>query len=184
MDAAQARTTKSDLLDRSESGPRISFGIRGLDDILYGGLSAGHLYLLEGTPGAGKTTIAMRLALSNLEAGRRVLYITLSESKQELLAVAASHGWDLGSRADLRAHATGRLAAPGASIFRFQSRRCRTGSAHRSHVQEGGRGASGGHRRRLALRASSAGPRQLPLPAADARAKEFLRGAEMYGAPD
>jgi circadian clock protein KaiC len=95
MDAAQARTTRSDLLDRSRSAPRISFGIGGLDDILQGGLPAGHLYLLEGTPGAGKTTIALRLALSICETGRRSLYITLSESKQELFAVAASHGWDL-----------------------------------------------------------------------------------------
>jgi circadian clock protein KaiC len=95
MDAAQARTSKPDRQDRSESAPRISFGISGLDDILHGGLSAGHLYLLEGTPGAGKTTIALRLALSNCGAGRRALYITLSESKQELLGVAASHGWDL-----------------------------------------------------------------------------------------
>jgi len=95
MDAAQGRTSKPDRQDRSGSAPRIPFGISGLDDILYGGLSAGHLYLLEGTPGAVKTTIALRLALSNREAGRRVLYITLSESKQELLAVAASHGWDL-----------------------------------------------------------------------------------------
>jgi circadian clock protein KaiC len=58
-------------------------------------LPAGHLYLLEGTPGAGKTTIALRLVLSNTHAGRKALYITLSESKQELLAVALSHGWRL-----------------------------------------------------------------------------------------
>lgn len=88
MDAAQARSER----DRS---PRITFGIPGLDDILHGGLPAGHLYLLEGTPGAGKTTIAMRLALNNCEAGRKTLYITLSESKQELVAVAGSHGWNL-----------------------------------------------------------------------------------------
>jgi len=95
MDAAQARTTRPDLLARSGTAQRIAFGIDGLDNILHGGLPAGHLYLLEGTPGAGKTTIALRLALSNCEAGHRTLYITLSESKQELLAVAASHGWEL-----------------------------------------------------------------------------------------
>lgn len=95
MGAAQARTSQPVAQDGPGSGPRISFGISGLDNILNGGLPSGHLYLLEGTPGAGKTTIAMRLALSNREAGRRVLYITLSESKAELLAVAASHGWQL-----------------------------------------------------------------------------------------
>ena len=95
MDAAQAKMIGPDgkkIFDRS---PRIKFGTDGLDDILHGGLPAGHLYLLEGTPGAGKTTIALRLALSNWEAGRKTLYITLSESKQELLAVAFSHGWEL-----------------------------------------------------------------------------------------
>ena len=91
MDAAQAKI-ESNVKSRS---PRTSFGIGGLDDILHGGLPAGHLYLLEGTPGAGKTTIALRLVLSNFEAGRKVLYVTLSESKQELMAVAVSHGWSL-----------------------------------------------------------------------------------------
>jgi circadian clock protein KaiC len=91
MDAAQAKIVP-DVTNRS---PRISFGISGLDDILHCGLPAGHLYLLEGTPGAGKTTIALRLVLSNSEAGEKTLYVTLSESKQELKAVAVSHGWSL-----------------------------------------------------------------------------------------
>ncbi len=94
MDAAQAKFGP-DSKKTADRIPRISFGISGLDDILHGGLPAGHLYLLEGTPGAGKTTIALRLVLSNSDAGRKALYITLSESKQELLAVAASHGWKL-----------------------------------------------------------------------------------------
>ncbi len=95
MDAAQAKTINADRQKGWDQYQRVSFGIAGLDDILYGGLPAGHVYLLEGTPGAGKTTIALRLVLSNCEAGRKVLYITLSESKQELHAVAASHGWKL-----------------------------------------------------------------------------------------
>src|SRR5580700_9215992 len=95
MDAAQAKIVGSDSQPMSDRSPRISFGIPGLDDVLNGGLPSGHLYLLEGTPGAGKTTIALRLILSNREMGRKVLYITLSESTQELLGVAASHGWEL-----------------------------------------------------------------------------------------
>lgn len=96
MDAAQAHTaTVPDVLNGIGRFPRIPFGIEGLDNILRGGLPAGHLYLLEGTPGAGKTTIALRFALTNCHAGQKALYITLSESRQELLAVAASHGWDL-----------------------------------------------------------------------------------------
>ncbi len=96
MDAAQAQTaTVSNAVDGVGRFPRVPFGIRGLDDILYGGLPAGHLYLLEGTPGAGKTTIALQFALTACHAGQKALYITLSESRQELLAVAASHGWKL-----------------------------------------------------------------------------------------
>jgi circadian clock protein KaiC len=94
MDAAQA-TMGPNGGSSTERSPRITFGIQGLDDILHGGLPAGHLYLLEGTPGAGKTTIALGLILRNHEAGRRTLYITLSESKQELIGVADSHGWRL-----------------------------------------------------------------------------------------
>ena len=72
-----------------------STGIVGLDDILNGGLPRNHLYLLEGDPGTGKTTIALQFLLAGLKAGEKGLYVTLSESKRELEAVAASHGWDL-----------------------------------------------------------------------------------------
>src|SRR5579885_2305041 len=92
MDAAQAKRRP---VGDSESCLHIPFGIPGLDDVLCGGLPAGHLYLLEGTPGAGKTTIALRFVLNSHEAGANALYITLSESRQELHAVAKSHGWDL-----------------------------------------------------------------------------------------
>ena len=82
-----------------ESNPatsgRASTGIEGLDDILNGGLPRNHLYLLEGDPGTGKTTIALQFLLAGLAAGEKGLYVTLSESKRELEAVAASHGWDL-----------------------------------------------------------------------------------------
>src|SRR5947208_2057099 len=74
---------------------RVKIGIRGLDDILNGGLPAGHLYLMEGDPGTGKTTIAMQFLQEGVREGEKTLYVTLSESKQELLAVAESHGWCL-----------------------------------------------------------------------------------------
>ena len=74
---------------------RVSTGIPGLDNILNGGLPRGHLYLLEGDPGTGKTTVALQFLLSGLEKGEAGLYVTLSESKQELEGVAASHGWSL-----------------------------------------------------------------------------------------
>lgn len=72
---------------------RIQTGVQGLDDILGGGLPSGQMYLLEGTPGTGKTTVAMQFIRTAILAGERALYITLSESRQELEASALSHGW-------------------------------------------------------------------------------------------
>lgn len=68
-------------------------GVAGLDEILAGGLERGRLFLLEGSPGAGKTTIASQFLSQGAEQGERVLYITLSETEEELRAGAASHGW-------------------------------------------------------------------------------------------
>ena len=68
-------------------------GVEGLDDILAGGLSRGNVFLLEGAPGAGKTTIAMQFLLEGAKEGECCLYITLSETEEELRASAASHGW-------------------------------------------------------------------------------------------
>ena len=70
-------------------------GIEGLDDILNGGLSRGRLYLVEGVPGSGKTTLAMQFLIAGAKRGESVLYITLSETSEELHSVARSHGWDL-----------------------------------------------------------------------------------------
>lgn len=70
-------------------------GVSGLDDILAGGLTVGHVFLLEGNPGTGKTTIALRFLLEGAAAGEQCLYITLSETAQELRNGAASHGWTL-----------------------------------------------------------------------------------------
>ena len=71
-------------------------GIEGLDDILSGGFSRGSLFLVEGSPGAGKTTLALSYLLEGARARESCLYITLSETKGELLAGAASHGWTVG----------------------------------------------------------------------------------------
>lgn len=71
------------------------FGIVGLDDILAGGLERDRLYLLEGNPGTGKTTAAMRFLIAGAERGEPCLYITLSETEEELRATSLSHGWAL-----------------------------------------------------------------------------------------
>lgn len=70
-------------------------GVAGLDDILGGGLPRDCLYLVEGNPGVGKTTLAMKFLLQGIQEGERCLYVTLSETKRELEAVAASHAWNL-----------------------------------------------------------------------------------------
>lgn len=72
-----------------------STGIAGLDDILRGGLTKNRFYLIEGNPGVGKTTLAMQFLLEGIKRGEKCLYITLSETKEEIHAVAESHQWDL-----------------------------------------------------------------------------------------
>src|SRR5207245_7683445 len=75
---------------------RCSSGVEGLDDILAGGFPRGCLYLVQGDPGSGKTTLALQFLLEGVRLGEKVFYITLSETKKELLKVARSHGWSLG----------------------------------------------------------------------------------------
>ena len=86
---------------------RASTGITGLDNVLHGGLPGGHLYLFEGEPGTGKTTLGIHFLLAGLEVGETGLYVTLSETGEELKTVAQSHGWD--------------LEQPGLSIFELVS---------------------------------------------------------------
>jgi circadian clock protein KaiC len=71
--------------------PRCNSGCPGLDEVLGGGLPVGHVYLLEGEPGAGKTTMALQFAAEGIRNREKVLYITLSESRDELLLVARNH---------------------------------------------------------------------------------------------
>ncbi|GGB65671.1 ATPase domain-containing protein [Blastomonas aquatica] len=70
-------------------------GIEGLDDVLGGGFERGRSYLLEGNPGTGKTTIALQFLMTGALGGERCLYISLSETEDELHATARSHGWSL-----------------------------------------------------------------------------------------
>ena len=76
--------------------PNAASGIAELDDILGGGFSRESVFLIEGNPGTGKTTIALQFLMAGAAAGERGLYITLSETEKELRQGAASHGWALG----------------------------------------------------------------------------------------
>ncbi|TAJ24146.1 MAG: circadian clock protein KaiC [Reyranella sp.] len=80
---------------------RARTGVPGLDDILLGGLAEGRVFLLEGTPGTGKTTIALRFLDEGAKAGERGLYVTLSETEQELRIAAESHGWTLDDKVEV-----------------------------------------------------------------------------------
>jgi circadian clock protein KaiC len=79
----------------SEQMDRCPSGIAGFDSILNGGLPRDCFYLIQGDPGSGKTTLALQFLLEGLRRGEKVFYITLSETRQELLRVAESHGWSL-----------------------------------------------------------------------------------------
>jgi len=89
-----ARSSPEDS-DAEEEDILLQVGVPGLDDVLGGGLTANRLYLLEGAPGTGKTTVAMQFLREGAAAGESVLYVTLSETGRELRGVARSHGWDL-----------------------------------------------------------------------------------------
>jgi circadian clock protein KaiC len=90
------RAAPNDMTETpSSDDPRARTGIAGLDHVLNGGLPANRLYLVEGTPGAGKTTLALSFLMEGRARGERGLYITLSETVPELRSVARSHDWDL-----------------------------------------------------------------------------------------
>ena len=83
------------MTDNSASTARVSTGISGLDAILQGGLPRSRLYLVQGDPGSGKTTLGLQFLFAGLAAGERVVYVSLSQSRDELAEVAHSHGWSL-----------------------------------------------------------------------------------------
>ena len=84
---------RSQKLDPPGNFAKAATGIPGLDEILSGGIAKGALFLVEGTPGTGKTTLALRFLLEGAALGEQGLYVTLSETKDELLRGAHSHGW-------------------------------------------------------------------------------------------
>lgn len=74
---------------------RLKAGIHGLDSILNGGFPDNRIYLVQGEPGTGKTTLAFQFLLEGIKSGDKCLYISFSESREELQSVADSHGWDI-----------------------------------------------------------------------------------------
>src|SRR4026207_1978776 len=83
------------MASTATSNGRAATGIAGLDQILGGGLPQDRVYLVEGDPGSGKTTLGIQFLREGIKRGEKVLYVTLSETRAELAAVVHSHGWDL-----------------------------------------------------------------------------------------
>lgn len=110
-------------------------GIEGLDDILGGGLPAHHLYLVEGDPGAGKTTLGTQFLMEGRRRGERGLYITLSESENELREAAESHGWSL-EGIDIFALDAAQQTAFGADISVFHPGEIELTEAMRTLLEE------------------------------------------------
>jgi circadian clock protein KaiC len=93
MATKNKRRRSADRRPRAQDRPRT--GIAGLDDVLNGGFARGRTFVIEGHPGTGKTTIALQFLLAGAAAGERGLYVTMSETEDELRTSAASHGWKL-----------------------------------------------------------------------------------------
>jgi len=96
-------------------------GIEGLDDILNGGLPRDCFYLIQGDPGSGKTTLALQFLLEGVRCGEPVFYVTLSETRDELLKVTRSHGWELDSIPLLELSAIEQMVRPEAQTTIFRS---------------------------------------------------------------
>ena len=92
---------RPDMVNQDIETPKAATGVPGLDNVLAGGFARGRFFLLEGSPGTGKTTIALRFLIEGAKAGEQGLYVTLSETASELRAAATSHGWHLDDKIEV-----------------------------------------------------------------------------------
>src|SRR4051794_40824236 len=114
----------------------MSTGIPGLDPGLGGGLTRDRIYLIEGRPGSGKTTVGMQFLREGDSRGERTLFVTLSETRTELVAVGASHGWSLGGIEVLEVIPTQESLRPDQQYTLFHPAEVELGEAASSIVME------------------------------------------------
>lgn len=87
-------TSSTQAADTGPTAP-VSSGIPGLDEVLAGGFTPHRFYMIQGLPGSGKTTLALQFLMEGVRRGESVLYVTLSETEEEIRSIADSHGWSL-----------------------------------------------------------------------------------------
>jgi circadian clock protein KaiC len=114
----------------------VSTGVAGFDEVLRGGLAPYHVYLVEGNPGAGKTTLGLQFAIQGARAGEMVLYVTLSETKAELADAAASHGWSLEGVTVTELVPPGEALDPDAQLTMFHATEVQLGETTRAILSE------------------------------------------------
>src|SRR5688500_2631980 len=95
MSGADGRSDDPRAGEPGAAAGQASTGIQGLDDVLGGGFARGRLHLLQGAPGAGKTTLAVQFLLSGAARGESCLLLSLSETAEEVDATARSNGWPM-----------------------------------------------------------------------------------------
>ena len=183
--ATAARRSGVSISERPEdadAGCLVATGIPGLDDILGGGLTADRVYLVQGNPGSGKTTLAIQYLLEGARRGEAGLYVTLSETRSELDAVARSHGWSLDAITILELVAPEEELEPENQYAMFQPSEVELGETTKAILAEVERVQAQAGRHRLALGDAAAGPEPAALPPAGARPQAVLHRAGMHGA--
>jgi circadian clock protein KaiC len=115
---------------------RVATGVEGLDAIIGGGLPRNHVYLVHGDAGCGKTTLALQFLLAGVRVGEPGLFVTLSETRDELTAVARSHGWSLDDVAVYEVRADERHLGPEEEYTAFHPAEVELGETIKSLLDE------------------------------------------------